>query len=161
MAFWKKKSDDPWDCVPEKRRETEETLAQEVTAQELTAEELRIRSIIEGQQKEETAAEICPRCGKEMLMGYLYGGRDAVRWKEGERKSSFVSLFDEEVSRQMVIRESLPSWYCENCKKLTLDASGLELPVSAQRTSFHEYVDQWKEVEKREREEDRRKKQED
>ena len=150
MAFWKK-SDDPWDRKPEKRKETvwyEQDAPKEVNS----VGEDTIRPIEDAE-----LAECCPWCGKPMLLGHVDGGRDAVFWKEGKWKSVLVALFDEHTPRQMRIKDTAAVWYCETCEKLIAAVSGLALPVAQQKTSFHEYLDQWKETEARE-EEARRKK---
>ena len=84
-----------------------------------------------------------------MLMGHIYGGRDGTMWREGERKSAFVALFDDFSPRQMRISGTTPSWYCEQCERLVVTAAGLALPVAEQKTSFHEYVDQWNAAEEK------------
>ena len=76
MPFWRK-SEDPWDMEPEKRRTW--------TAGGAPAPGRRRGRRGRSQGRRETAEEqtpsamTCPWCGQEMRMGYLVGGRDAVR----------------------------------------------------------------------------------
>ena len=141
MAFWRK-SDDPWDRKPEKRQETTRYEQDTPETEPAGADTIRPSERAEG-------AETCPWCGKPMLMGHIDGGRDAVFWKEGKWKSAFVALFDEHTPRQMRIKEAAPVWYCETCEQLVAAVSGLALPVAAQKTSFHEYLDQWNAAEEK------------
>ena len=144
MAFWKK-SDDPWDRKPGRQQTNwyeNEPAAEPEPESPVGAASGRPESALE-------AAEKCPWCGAPMLMGHLYSGRDATIWKEGGRKGLLDTLFDETSPRRMVIRGEGPSWYCEKCERLVVHASGLEIPVAEQTTSFHEYVDQWNAAEEK------------
>ena len=147
MAFWKK-SDDPWDRKPGKQ--TTNWYENETPAVENPAAEDPVGAESGRPPERAAAAEKCPWCGGEMLMGHLDGGRDATIWREGERKGPWGLLFSDTTPRQMTIKESEPSWYCEKCGKLVVSASGLDLPIAQQKTSFHEYVDQWKAAEEKE-----------
>ena len=144
MAFWKK-SDDPWDKKP--GRQTTNWYENETPAESVPEDSAGADSSC--QPESAGAAEICPWCGGEMVMGHLDGGRDATIWREGERKGPWGLLFSDTTPRQMTIKESKPSWYCETCGKLVVSASGLDLPIAQQKTSFHEYVDQWKAAEEK------------
>ena len=145
MAFWKK-SDDPWDRKPGTRRaetawwESEPTEEKEVPL---------VENLVENVENSPKTGEKCPWCGEMMLSGHVYGGRDGAWWKEGERQGLLDSLFAEQSPRQLTLLGDKPSWYYEKCEKLVISASGLEIPVAEQRTSFHEYVDQWNESEAR------------
>lgn len=145
MAFWKK-SDDPWDRKPGKR--PTETACRGTGAAEEKEVPL-VEKSVENVENSPKTGEICPWCGEMMLSGYIYSGRDGTWWREGERQGLLDSLFAEQIPRQLNVRGDKPSWYCEKCEKLVISASGLETPVAEQRTSFHEYVDQWNESEAR------------
>ena len=70
--FFRKKSEDPWDIDPNKRKVTPAAPQEEVKA----AEEL----------PEETTEEApaCPWCGKEMIRGYLRSGKGGIFLRDDE-----------------------------------------------------------------------------
>ena len=145
MAFWKR-SDDPWDRKPGQR--PSETVWRE-TGHAEEKEVPLVEKSVENVENSPKTGEICPWCGEMMLSGHIYGGRDGTLWREGARQRLLDSLFAQQSPRQLNVRGDKPSWYCEKCEKLVISASGLEIPVAEQRTSFHEYVDQWNESEAR------------
>lgn len=157
MAFWKKKSDDPWDRVPEKRRGTEESLAQEPTA-----EELRIRSIIEGSKESAVTPEVCPWCGKDMVSVSIYSRRGIVCWRKGcpGRWNDDDHVLQDPCESIWDI-PSKSAWYCEVCEKIVVEAKVPRGATFHDPNTFADYARQWKEMEEREREAVRRKSKED
>ena len=134
MAFWKKKSEDPWDIDPEKKhRETASCFETEEPADE---EETPKESFFAGlfEKKEEAAEEEvpvpCPYCGKTMTKGYLNGGRDNVHWTQ--EKPSFLGIFDDRLlisdEGGMLSASYKTCHMCEECRKLIVDVP--EQPVT-------------------------------
>lgn len=84
MPFWKK-SEDPWDYAPERRdpvrREEEPPVSPDGETQDRSACRIPFQSRDAGSQSPPPMA--CPWCGQEMEVGYVTGGRDAVRWWPG------------------------------------------------------------------------------
>lgn len=84
MPFWKK-SEDPWDYEPERRdpvrREEEPPVSPDGETQDRSAYGIPFQSRDAGSQSPPPMA--CPWCGQEMEVGYVTGGRDAVRWWPG------------------------------------------------------------------------------
>jgi len=126
VAFWKK-SEDPWDIDPEKKRRKTEPW---VEVQERMGEEEapKIGFLSELLKKKEDPAEEevsvpCPYCGKTMKKVYLKGGRDRVYLSE--TKPGFMSAFDE----AWLISDEGGLWtaayrtccMCEDCSKLIVD----------------------------------------
>lgn len=77
-------------------------------------------------EEQTPSAMTCPWCGQEMRMGYLVGGRDAVRlvW---ERPGAF-RLADADGTLYLRGDGSFWSdyklaWHCEACRKLVLDTA--------------------------------------
>ena len=84
MAFWKK-SEDPWDMDPSKRRpaireeEEKPDPVRPVDDSQAWEEEPQTE-----ENREESANPMtCPWCGKKMELGYLYSG-DSIRWVDRE-----------------------------------------------------------------------------
>ena len=75
MPFWRK-SEDPWDMEPEKRRTW---TAGEPQPPAADGEAWKVPGEKETAEEQTPSAMTCPWCGQEMRMGYLVGGRDAVR----------------------------------------------------------------------------------
>ena len=135
MAFWKK-SEDPWDMDPKKRKKESETTwwEQDVPAEATQQESLKDvwKSLFPQKQEREVplpdAAEKCPWCGKDMEWGMIDGGRElAVMWRnyrsvgplglprpEGGKE---YDLLDEGSG----LRGVKTVWLCEDCGKMVLD----------------------------------------
>ena len=115
MAFWKKKSEDPWDLKPEKKP------AAPASAPEPPAW---------AQRNQPPEPMACPWCGKEMLAGNLYSGGQRgygpLEWREGDHKSWLerIGTPKQEQYFQMGCYEE--AWYCTACQKMVLDV-GLAL----------------------------------
>ena len=132
MPFWKK-SEDPWDYEPEKRPAPSAEAGGGEDAPDFF-EELRGDFQEWNQERKEKKAQRqappppmkCPWCGQEMRMGYLVGGRDAVRlvW---ERPGAF-RLADADGTLYLRGDGSFWSdyklaWHCGACRKLVLDTA--------------------------------------
>ena len=119
MAFWKKKSEDPWDLDP--------TRPKKPVAVSASAKEPE-RTIPPWAHKAEKPDPIpCPWCGEPMEWGNLYaskgGGSGAgsfLQWREGEHKGFLDSL--RFTGRMVNMGWYEEAWYCETCRKLVLDA---------------------------------------
>lgn len=123
MPFWKK-SEDPWDIDPNKRRPPAET---EETGEPIPGLLEELRGWYERRKAARKAAEerppmTCPWCGREMETGYLHGGRDGVYWQQ-ERPAAIFSASD-------AVKLDTDGtfwghykfvWYCEDCRRLVLD----------------------------------------
>ena len=85
MAFWKK-SEDPWDIVPNQRRTASEPAEKAPGLLDtLRGDWDDMRA--EWQETRESLKlppEKCPWCGKDMEQGFLMGGR-GVAWHRGIR----------------------------------------------------------------------------
>lgn len=133
MAFWKK-SDDPWDRKPEKRKETvwyEQDVPDTESTQpeeESLGESIRKFWLGVGVDEEPIPPEICPWCGKEMEWGRLTGGRDSVIWQNWQPKGVLdfkkpenwksLNMLDEEKG----LSSFKTVWLCSDCGKMVLDA---------------------------------------
>ena len=117
MAFWKKKSEDPWDLDPNRTRKPDATPVSEEPE----------RTVPPWVHKVEKPEPIpCPWCGKLMEWGNLYAARGSgsgvgfLQWREGEHKGFLDSL--RFTGRMVNMGWYEESWYCESCRKLVLDA---------------------------------------
>ena len=122
MPFWRK-SEDPWDMEPEKRRTW---TAGEPQPPAADGEAWKVPGEKETAEEQTPSAMTCPWCGQEMRMGYLVGGRDAVRlvW---ERPGAF-RLADADGTLYLRGDGSFWSdyklaWHCGACRKLVLDTA--------------------------------------
>ena len=139
MAFWKK-SDDPWDIDPEKRKKQSETTwwEQEAPAREETdaAPEKQGERLgdalknLNKKKKEEApiVPEKCPWCGKEMTWGCIMGGRDTVQWQNWKPKGLFNLSLAEDQERYDLMDEGglldnlyKTAWWCRDCGKMVMD----------------------------------------
>ena len=118
MAFWKKKSEDPWDLDPNRPKKS--------VAVPAPAEEPE-RTIPPWVHKPEKPEPIpCPWCGEPMEWGNLYAARGSgsgvgfLQWREGEHKGFLDSL--RFTGRMVNMGWYEEAWYCESCRKLVLDA---------------------------------------
>lgn len=120
MAFWKK-SEDPWDIDPEKRRR------QTVPVYEPEPEEPPAKEKWwpwqKKQEPEEVVPETCPWCGKPMDRGYLCSGRDRLQLSDqkpsallGTMMADTVELWEEDF---WVSYKSC--WQCKACRKVIAD----------------------------------------
>lgn len=126
MAFWKK-SDDPWDLEPDKRRPAAGEEAAEKEADDGSLlQDLRAWNKARKEEKARRAtppAPIpCPWCGKEMEVGYLIGGRDAVRLVR--QRPGLLQIAED----ALYIRgdgtfwcDYKIAWTCPDCRKLVAD----------------------------------------
>ena len=134
MAFWKK-SDDPWDIDPEKRKKQSTTTwwEQEAPAETEPSAQLvgeRLGDALKGflgkkEDEEPIPPEKCPWCGKDMEWGCITGGRDSVTWKNWKPKGlglmrpagwKELDLLDEgEWAPYKTV------WNCRDCGKMVLE----------------------------------------
>ena len=144
MAFWKK-SDDPWDIDPEKKKKQAATTwwendtpaepdpvgAASGRPEEVAPKAQRLGDSIKGffgGEKEEEApvpAEKCPWCGKDMERCWINGGQGIVTWRNwkvrglGLRRPTGwkeISLLDE---GDFVPRKI--AWLCPDCGKMVME----------------------------------------
>jgi sarcosine oxidase delta subunit len=115
MAFWKKKSEDPWDHKPEKKPAAPVSVPEPPAWAQVTQPPEPI---------------VCPWCGEEMLSGNLYSGGQRgygpLEWREGTHKSWLdrIGTPKQEQFFQMGCYEE--AWYCAGCRKMVVDV-GLAL----------------------------------
>ena len=126
MAFWKK-SEDPWDLEPDKRRPAaEEEEAEKGSDDGSLLQDLRAWN--ETRKAEKARRETppvpipCPWCGKEMEVGYLCGGRDYVRLVR--QRPGLLRIAED----ALYIRgdgtfwcDYKIAWTCPDCRKLVAD----------------------------------------
>ena len=150
MAFWKK-SEDPWDVDPDKRRST---VREEETENNPDAEcpADAQQAGAEGPQAEENreapaASMRCPWCGREMELGYLYS-RDSIRWVDQEPGVILGTLGAGKnlyVSDEGLTTEYKRCWYCSACRRLVVQLSDKARPSSEECwDEFRQYAEQAK-----------------
>lgn len=148
MAFWKK-SEDPWDMDPGKRKKQTgwyETHASVETPPAPPVPEVVEKAVENVENSEKEQAEVCPRCGGEMAPGRLSSGRDDIVWRDGAEPERFVDFLMEGGERIRPDR----AWRCRKCNRVVFTLKD-QLTPWTEKTSFHEYVDQWNEREEREK----------
>ncbi len=128
MAFWKK-SEDPWDLTPEKRRtempreETEEKDSLRETVQSLAKE---LKECFAAPPEEEPEPQACPWCGRVMQRGYLISGQ-WVYWQT--KKPRALSLRGHAADALVINTEGglsasyKTAWHCPDCHKIVLDVT--------------------------------------
>jgi len=113
MAFWKKKSEDPWDRKPEKKP----AASAPVSAPE-PPDWARVKKPPEPMN--------CPWCGKEMLSGNLYSSQnrgvyEGLSWYEGSHKSWLEMMRNPAQEQFLHLGYYEEAWYCTDCKKMVVD----------------------------------------
>lgn len=124
MPFWKK-SEDPWDIDPEKRkREPVSVFEAEPEAQQ--EPEGFFTEIAEMFKKKEEPAEeppVCPWCGKLMERAYIVGGRDRLRLSDQKPTAFLGSLGHDiiEFNDEGFLATHKSCWQCRDCRKVVAD----------------------------------------
>ena len=132
--FWKK-SEDPWDMDPAKRRSAPgaaETSFRQEEPEKGLLDSLRgwANEKLEAQRQEVTQTpEACPWCGGSMEQGFLDGG-NGVFWIRGvpDTKTKWLGAGRENVLRvddEGVLFTYKTAWHCPVCEKIVFDAAGL------------------------------------
>ena len=133
--FWKK-SEDPWDMDPAKRRPAPgaaETPFRQEEPEKGLLDSLRgwANEKLEAQRQEVTQTpEVCPWCGGSMEQGFLNGGNGSVFWNRGvpDTKTKWLGAGRENVLRvddEGVLFTYKTAWHCPVCEKIVFDAAGL------------------------------------
>ena len=141
MAFWKKKSEDPWDIDPNRKRETTLFYERDPEPQPAFAPERKEESGLATPQtvNESDAVEEpeigpeCPWCGEKMVRAYIIGGRDRPRLSD-EKPSAFLGVLGQETmafSDEGFWTTHKSCWQCKPCRKLVAD-----LPEPVPEDSF-------------------------
>ena len=150
MAFWKK-SEDPWDVDPDKRRPTVREESAENNPDAVSHADAP-QAGAEGSQAEENreapaAPMRCPWCGREMELGYLYS-KECILWVDQE-PGAFLGVLSAGkelyVSDEGVTTEYKSCWYCSTCGRLVIQMTGQGRPSSEEcRDEFRRYAEQAK-----------------
>ena len=132
MPFWKK-SEDPWDCEPEKPPRPAEPGPEDKDYAPSLIDELRDwneeRKEKKRQRETPPPPMACPWCGREMEMGYLSGSR-GVFWIRGVPTARKFWLG---AGRGNIIRVDTEgglmtphrtAWLCRACRRMVLEAPG-------------------------------------
>lgn len=126
MAFWKK-SEDPWDWEPDKRRPVTVTEAEE-TEKEARNPLERLKDWNEERKAKKAEPPLpplsCPWCGKEMAQGYLVSGRGPVVLSKSNPSSVLWSSMGSDcmtISDEGFLTAYRPCWFCEDCRRLVAD----------------------------------------
>ena len=125
MPFWKK-SEDPWDIDPEKRKRRNPVTVFEAESEAPEDSEDFFAEIVGVFKKEEEPAEeppVCPWCGQAMTRAYLLGGRDGLRLSDQKPTAFLGSLGHDTMNLNdegfLVTHKSC--WQCKTCRKLVVD----------------------------------------
>lgn len=133
MAFWEKKSADPWDIDPEKRKKERER-EQEKEARRQEREETpglldELKEWNENRKAKRAAeenmpSEKCPWCGKDMAKNYLTGGDGWLRLSEKRPHPLLGTAMDDNwayLNDGNAMNRYKLAWYCRDCRKLVMD----------------------------------------
>ena len=109
MAFWKK-SEDPWDIDPNRKKATPVAPRPEVT---------------EAAEEPPEEAPVCPWCGKAMIRGYLHSGKGGVFLRDDEPgwTAALGDMGGLPIAREggMLAGLYASCWQCKSCRKLVAD----------------------------------------
>lgn len=131
MAFWKKKSEDPWDVDPNRKRKPVMFYERDPEPQPepgpVTKEDegLAMPQAVAGEsaQEEPEEAPTCPWCGKEMIRAFIVGGRDSMRLSD-EKPSAFLGLIGKDClyfTDDGFWTNYKSCWQCKPCRKVVAD----------------------------------------
>ena len=140
MAFWRKKSEDPWDIDPDRKREPTSIYERDPKPwPEPTAlkneEGLAMPAQTAGKAAEQEPREDvpdCPWCGRKMVRAYLLGGREMLCFTDQEPHGFLGSLgyektyLDDESS--FLGGNYRSCWQCKPCYKLVIDVPRPTVP---------------------------------
>ena len=82
MPFWKK-SEDPWDREPERKRDQAETPQAQPSGETQDWSAWKAPWESEDAEAQSPPPMACPWCGRDMQVGRITGGGDPVRWRPG------------------------------------------------------------------------------
>lgn len=133
MAFWEKKSVDPWDIDPEKqKKERERAREKEARQQEREQTPGLLDELKEWNEnrkakkeaEENLPPEKCPWCGKDMKRSYLTGGDGRLVLSE-KRPHPLLGVAMEDgwayLNDGGAINRYKLAWFCPDCRKLVMD----------------------------------------
>lgn len=127
MAFWRKKSEDPWDIDPSRKRETTMFYERDPEPQptSMPEEGLAMPELAVEKETQENVEEapICPWCGQEMMRAYIIGGRDRPRLSD-EKPTALLGTFGYETldfSDDGFFVTHKSCWQCKPCRKVVAD----------------------------------------
>lgn len=132
MAFWKK-SEDPWDWDPSKKRpaprpaEPKEPQANPLDSLKQWNEDRKAKAK-EREEAKRLPPEKCPWCGKDMEQGYLIGGR-GIYWYSGIPTTGALAkvgwlgpklddAFRVDDEGNFLTSPYRTAWRCKECKKV-------------------------------------------
>ena len=134
MAFWRR-SEDPWDRDPAKKRVKREREPAEnpLDALKNWNEERKAKAAAKRAELEALPKETCPWCGEEMERGYFQGGRDRITWTPGflTTKAAWLGPSKEARERRLRVYDEgdfttyKTVWYCRGCEKMVINAAGM------------------------------------
>lgn len=140
MAFWKK-SGDPWERKPEKRKPAvynpDASAAPEEPRKGLLESlggwnEKRRTAAKEAEEAKRLPPEKCPWCGRDMEQGYLYTGRDSIVWYPGVYRTAWISRDKtgafrvDTVGSDTIFARYAVAWSCKGCKRMVLNSADFE-----------------------------------
>ena len=126
MPFWKK-SEDPWDMEPEKRRTW---TAGEPQPPAADGEAWKVPGEKETAEEQTPSAMTCPWCGQEMEVGTITGGRDSVQWWPGWPNRFFGASGPEIdiLHEGSLFNRYKTAWLCRGCRRMVMEIPEEEIP---------------------------------
>lgn len=145
MPFWKK-SEDPWDVEPEKRRPVPAENGEKGPGLLDQLQDWNEARKAEKARRETPPPPIpCPWCGKTMETGYLMGNR-GIWWAPGrpDAWAKWVSVAAAEGAFQVDTEGGLATyrtaWVCRDCGKMVLELP--DAPDTPEGRTQQEYEDE-------------------
>ena len=139
MPFWKK-SEDPWDREPERKRDQAETPQAQPSGETQDWSAWKAPWESEDAEAQSPPPMACPWCGRDMQVGRITGGGDPVRWRPGWPQSIFEGApwgewvrIDHEGG---FLHRYKAAWLCRACRRMVLEfpAEELEAPQDTWQT---------------------------
>ena len=133
MAFWKKKSEDPWDIDPNRKREPalfyeKDPEPQPVPASAPEQKEEPGLATPQAVREPDTVEEPeigpeCPWCGENMVRAYLLGARGSV-YLTDQKPTAFLGTLGynlQDLSDEGFFTTHTSCWQCKVCRKVVID----------------------------------------
>ena len=137
MAFWKKKSEDPWDMDPNRKRKPVMYYEREIepqpepiprpAPQKRSKEDeglaMPAQTVESAEQEPQEDAPDCPWCGGKMVRAYIVGGRDRPRLTD-RKPTAFLGILGYETldfSDDGFLTTHKSCWQCKPCRKVVAD----------------------------------------
>lgn len=123
MAFWNKKSEDPWDIDPNRKREPVSFYERDLESQPEPERDTAVGLAEPMEEEPIEEAPDCPWCQQKMIRAYLVGGRDRLRLSDQKPTAFFGTLGHNVIdfNDDGFWTAYKSCWQCKACRKVVAE----------------------------------------